>query len=510
MKLNIVEGKNFKTFVHITDLVTKEDFELYDEIKKVLYRQEYKPFLQTFDKTISYSYLFNEYLFPVTFLDDVLKVVNGLSSKPITVENAHLQLKMPELKREDFDKWVSTLKFPSKYVTDKEEYKYQQDSVYITLKYGVNRIDVATSGGKTFITYLFCRFLIDNVFNDSHPDDFRAVVVTPRKLLVQQLKKDFAEYDEFFTRKIAVESMFSGAKKLYGADIVAGTYQSLKEFDQEYFDDFKAFICDEVHTSKAWSVRNEIYNKMYNVEFFFGMTGSSPEFKTLDYLHVTSMFGPARVVKETHEIIADGIATPVQINIIGIEYKDPDENAFSTNLKAAGIIGTEKLMNEKEFLHNKEERTHLLVKLMKHYDRTSLVFVHTVEYCHILYEYLAAHLHDWEIHIIHGSVTNRDEIIEQARESTHKFLIIATLSTMSTGVSIPSLTYGYLVDGGKSDISIGQAIGRFLRLFKGKTKSIFFDFQDLIPLSSFKNHGNARLAFYKKKKFPYTFTRVKI
>lgn len=507
MILEVVAGKNYKNFVVIKDLVTKEDLDLYEVIKKVISRSEFKPFLKGFNKTISYTYLFNDYIFPAQFLSDVRKQIDNLSTKPIQVLNE--EILYDNISREEFDAWVNSMKFPDKYDTTSEEYKYQRDSVFEAIKNKISRIEVSVSGGKTFITYLFCRYLFEKVFRAENTDNPKKIlIVLPSKLLCQQLKSDFIEYDTFMERKLGVETIFSGAKRLIGADIVAGTFQSLSNYDQEYFDDFGALICDEVHRAKAYSIRNEIQSKMLFSEYFFGMTGTTPEYKTLDYLHIVSMFGPALVIKTAKEIIDSGVATPVHIHSIRLEYIEA--NDFSKDLKANGITGKDKYAVEKEFIQTYEPRTNILVKLLKGFTNNSLIIVDTIDYCLALDKYLTEQLPDYKFFVIYGEVKDRDAIIQAMKDSTSNHCIIGTYGTMSTGVSIPSLENLYLIDGGKSQIRIGQTIGRLMRIFVGKTYARLFDFFDDIPQSALKNQSIERLKYYKEKQFPVKVTNVRI
>lgn len=60
MYFKVVPGKNFKNYVVAEDVTTKEDFEIMELVKSVVSRSEYLPFIQSFNKTISYSYLIRD------------------------------------------------------------------------------------------------------------------------------------------------------------------------------------------------------------------------------------------------------------------------------------------------------------------------------------------------------------------------------------------------------------------------------------------------------------------
>jgi len=511
MRLTVVPGSNNKTYVAIQDIVTKEDMELHDVIGKVLSRTEFKPFLQGFNKTISFSYLFNEIFFPVQFWDDVKKQLEKISSTPITLINEDMMYNN-DITRDHFDEFVESLQLPEDIDTVSEDYVFQQDSAFLAIQNKIARIDVSMAGGKTFITYMYCRYLHEYII----PKNKKILIVVPSKLLCQQLQKDFGHYDSKYKqnpkeegerRKLVVETIYSGATKYLDSDIICGTYQSLCNYDIEYFTDFSVVICDEVQGAKAYSIKNEIYTKTLNAEYFFGMSGTHPDYKTLDYLHIVSMFGKVVVTKTSAELIDAGIITPVKISAIKINYKEA--GGFAQALKDQGILGTEKYAMEKEWFHSNKDRTKLIGKLLNGIKGNSLIIVDTVEYCSQLKEYLVEFCPGIRFEIIHGKVNNRTDIIEEMRIST-EFALIGTYGTMSTGVSIKNIANIYFPDGGKSERRIRQTCGRGMRLFPDKEFCNVFDFQDMMPCCAFKNHAAERNRIYRKEQFPIKIINVEL
>lgn len=518
MEFQIIPGKNKKFFILIKDIQTKEEFEMYDTIKDTLSRKEYKPFIQSLNKTIEYSYLFRDYLFPIQFWDDIKNKLKELYNYDATLSN-YEQLLNISITENSFNEFINKLKVPDKIKIDDEKYKYQQECAYLALLNKIGRIEIGTSGGKTFITYMYCRyiyenyqyFIDDNTFEE-RPERKQILIIVPSKLLAKQLIDDFTEYQEFENNKMVIETIYSGSKRIANADIVCGTYQSLCNYDKEYFDDFGYIICDEVHRAKAYSIKSEIYDKITNAEFFFGMSGTYPKYKSLDYLHIVSMFGSLLYKKSVKSLIDDGISTPVKIHIIKIKYLK--DNDFSKNLKSNGITGSEKYRIEKEFFQNYNERTNIICKLLKHYKSNALILVDTVEYCTILADYIGEYFSNLDIkkdiRIIHGEVNDREQIIQDMKNTNSDFILIGTYGTMSTGVSIPTIEQLYFVDGGKSDTRIRQSIGRGIRLSPNKEYCDVFDFYDDIPYSSFKNHANERISIFKEQNLDFKITNVSI
>lgn len=346
------------------------------------------------------------------------------------------------------------------------------------------------------VTYLYCRYLIDNYLKS----DRKILIIINRKDLVTQTAKAFDEFDQFNDKPLIVESIFSGAKKVLNANIIIGTYQSLKNYDKEYFDDFSAVICDEAHTAKAYSIRNDIYSKCFFVEFLFAMTATYPDYNTLDYLSIVSMFGASVFTKTTKELIDDGNICPVFINKIKINYTEENKH-FSENLIASGIVGSEKYRIEKVFFQNYEPRTKLISKLILGFPYNHLILVESVEYCEFLKEFIQKECPNKYVDIIHGKINDRDSI-KKNMEDLDNMVLIATYETMSTGVSINNIHHVHFPNGGRSKFRVKQGTGRGVRLHINKEFLNVFDYQDNMSRCAFKNHSRERNKIYEDEQHP--------
>mgnify|MGYP001046987590 CR=1 FL=1 len=500
MKYQIVDGLNCKKFVQVSEAESDEMW-IYDEIEKVVTRSEYKPFIKSFNKTITKSYWFKQHFFPVQFLPDVKRALIPLlemQGKEMNVEGEERLLF--DVSRISFDDYIyNELKLPKKYDLNDEKYMYQPECAFEAIRNKIARIEVGTGGGKTMITYLYCRYMLRKVLPQLNTDARKILIVVPRKMLAKQLQDDFAEYDSEMPEndRISVQTIYSGAKKIDNAEVVVGTYQSLYEYEQEYYDDFFTLICDEMHTAKSYSIRNEIFNKMLKMQFAFGMTGTMPKYNTLDYLDVVSIFGDAVHIRKARQLIDSGVATPVKLHAIKINYEGKIEE-FCKRLKEAGITGTEKLQEEKRLFQNMPERNEILRKLMAGFDGNTVILVDTVSYCELLKNFINEKFPERPCSVIHGKTSNdeREQIKKDIEKSDH-YVLVATYGTMSTGVSINKIMNIFFVDGGKSEIRIKQSIGRGLRLHPEKEFLNVFDFQDNMKGSSFWNQALERNRIYR-------------
>lgn len=492
MRFIATPGKNFKNYIRLV-LENKNDLDILKLVKNIVSRTEFKPFSKGFNKNVHETYLISDTFVPAQLWQDIYK---GLKNVIPNIRLENDSFLYSDIKKEDVTEYAETLVLPPKYNIFTDEYFYQLESVFRALLFKNARIEISTGGGKTMVTYLYCRYLIDNYLKT----DRKILIIINRKDLVTQTAKAFYEFDQFNDKPLIVESIFAGAKKVLNANIIIGTYQSLKNYDKEYFDDFSAVICDEAHTAKAYSIRNDIYSKCFFVEFLFAMTATYPDYNTLDYLSIVSMFGASVFTKTTKELIDDGNICPVFINKIKINYTEENKH-FSENLIASGIVGSEKYRIEKVFFQNYEPRTKLISKLISGFPHNHLILVESVEYCEFLREFIQKECPNKYVDIIHGTVKDRDSI-KKNMEDLDNMVLIATYETMSTGVSINNIHHVHFPNGGRSKFRVKQGTGRGVRLHLLKEFLNVFDYQDNMPRCAFKNHSRERNKIYEDEQHP--------
>ncbi len=68
------------------------------------------------------------------------------------------------------------------------------------------------------ITYLYCRYLIDNCLQKGQ----KILIIINRKDLVKQTANSFTEFDSLNDVPMIVETIFSGSKRLLDANVVIG------------------------------------------------------------------------------------------------------------------------------------------------------------------------------------------------------------------------------------------------------------------------------------------------
>lgn len=514
MRFTAVRGKNHKNFIAVTE-ATKDELWIYEEVEKIVSRVESKFNFQTreVNKLVG-SYWYNNQFFPEGLLGDVKRGLAPLLEyhKLPEIEIENEELFFEDVTREDFNDFIKSLVLPEKYDLFDEKYLYQSEAAFLAILNKIARIEVGTGGGKTMITYLYCKFLKDKIIPKLNYEHKKILIVVPTVDLAKQLKRNFTEYQSLMSEefKLKIETIYSGSKRFAEADIVCGTWQSLCEFDEDYFDEFCCMICDEAHTSKNFQIRNGIYAKMKHADFMFGMSGTFPKYNTLDYLHISAMFGSPVLVRKTKQLIKDGVVVPVKIHNIKIKYEGSIAG-YSAYLKNNSVIGTEKYRLEKTFFETLYERNSLIGGLINGIPGNNLLLVETVDYCDVLKDFLSEVCPNKYIQIIHGTIKSAErEEIKLNMEDRDDVVLIATYGTMSTGVSINNIMNVYFPDGGKSEIRIKQSIGRGLRLHPSKEWLNVFDIQDYMSGSSFWNHALTRNKIYSEEGFPFKTREIKL
>lgn len=139
-------------------------------------------------------------------------------------------------KQELFD-WVKELDLVSNHKKI-EPYDYQLESLYLTVKFNRMTILAATSAGKSLIIYLLCRYY------EMFDDNLKTLVIVPSINLVSQLFNDFIDYSENNRWQVNkfVHTICEGATRHSNKPIFISTWQSLKDQDPEYFEQFRS--CD--------------------------------------------------------------------------------------------------------------------------------------------------------------------------------------------------------------------------------------------------------------------------
>lgn len=474
------------------------------------------------------EYFMNSYnVIPVGLWRELIKVCQQYSFG-LNIYGVNENICDNNLTREKFDKFVDELFKDSDIVVR----DYQRDAAFYCLYYRRACIEVSTSGGKTIIGYIIFKYLKD-VYGMKH-----ILFVTPNTQLTTQTKDKFLLYERSTGKEPEWSwlEIFSGAKKKknekFDEDIIFGNYQSLRNKKPDFFTKFDAIINDETQHGICTSVRT-IFHKCQNAEYRIGMTGTYPEEDSYNSFVLQSNIGPYIYKYISSELIDEGFATPVHVHAICLNYISDDIKHALYNLrkikKKENDKSTEEGMRlfnmERELVRKSQARFKYVCDLIKKTTKNTLVIFTDVQnkYGWKVYNNLKENSSK-NVYYIDGDVSAKErKLMVNAMENDMdgNTIIVASIGCFSEGIDICNLWNIILIETTKSDSTLRQIVGRGMRLFEGKEKTMFIDIiddfryyengnTDYFTDNYLYRHGMERKQIYESKGFPYKIINVKL
>lgn len=429
------------------------------------------------------------------------------------------------IKWEEFNEYIDKL-FANSEITVRD---YQRESAFNCLYYRRACIEVSTSGGKTLIAFIIFKYLREK-YNIKH-----FLFITPNTNLTTQTKDKFLKYEETIGNSDINWTwceVYSGAKKKKGEtfdyDIVFGNYQSLCKKKENFFKNFDVVINDETQHGICTSIRT-IFRKCVNATYRIGMTGTFPSEDSYNSFVLQTNIGAYVYNLPSKELIYDkGFATPVHVLAIQLDYLSYEAKKALYNLRklknSDNVEEGVKLLNlEREQARGSEARFKYICNLIKKTTKNTLVIFTDIQnkYGYRVYSSVKEYS-DKNVYYIDGDVNpaTREEMVQSMENDTSgQTVIIASIGCFSEGIDICNLWNIFLIETTKSDNLLRQILGRGMRQYSGKEKTIFIDIIDdfrFYPINSKgKNitdyytdnylfrHGEERKRIYENKGFPY-------
>lgn len=196
---------------------------------------------------------------------------------------------------------------------------YQYECAYKILQWKSSISQLATRAGKTMLAYIVFRYAMEYMSMK------RILMIVPSIDLVKQGYNDFNDYAEFFN----TECIWGGGKLVESANMTIGTFQSLiqfldknsKKYNPSFFDGYDCVFVDETHRAKATQIKTIISQPfMKNVKIKFGMTGTLPKPKTIDFYCIHSLLGAKIQTIKPKELMDEGYISPVNIHQVYLKY----------------------------------------------------------------------------------------------------------------------------------------------------------------------------------------------
>ena len=407
----------------------------------------------------------------------------------------------PDISAETFEKWALDF-FKGSEITPRD---YQIETAYNILKFRKCLAELATSAGKTLISFLTIAYMLEKKKAE------RILFIVPNVSLVVQAHEDFHDYNYMNKVDLRIQQIFAGQKIKSNKNIVIGTYQSLIKKSVEYFEQFDAVIVDETHKAKSASIKT-ILQKCTKAQYRYGLSGTIPKDGTLDKLTLMSQTGPVISEVKASFLQDQGNIAKCVVKVIEMNYATDSQRLAFQELAQNKYDSKDVFQLEQNFIINSEGRLDFISSVIARVPRNSLVLFHRIEHGKRIYEKLRQDS-DKPVYYVDGN-TDKDirEEYKKKMEAGAQVVIVASYGTFSTGISINKIHNIFFTESFKSEVIIRQSIGRGLRKHHTKSEVNIIDFVDDLSSPGWDNylirHSKARQKIYKEQKFPFEVKNV--
>ena len=371
---------------------------------------------------------------------------------------------------------------------------YQLDAIAHAITTNRSLLISPTASGKSLIIYCLVRYY--------QMMELKTLILVPTTSLVEQMYKDFEDYG--WSSGTYCQKIYQGHDKKVTKDVVISTWQSIHRMPKAYFRQFGAVFGDEAHLFKAKSLTG-IMTKLDTCKYRFGLTGTLDGTQT-HRLVLEGLFGKAKYVVTTKELIDNKTLSALDIKCIVLKYPDEDIQ----------IVKELDYHGELEYIVTKTERNTFLCNLVGHCSGNTLCLFQFVEkHGEPLYNLIKDKYKDRKVFFVYGGVdTDTREQIREIVENEHGAIIVASYGTFSTGINIRNISNIVFASPSKSKIRVLQSLGRGLRLGDKSQSLKLFDISDDFTTNSRINftlrHFHQRLNIYKEQSFNYEIDKVNL
>jgi len=382
---------------------------------------------------------------------------------------------------------------------------YQIDTAYNILKFRRSLSELATSAGKTLVSFLTVAWLLETKKVE------KILFIVPNVSLVIQASEDFQEYNYMNRIDLKIQQIFAGKKIKENKNIIIGTYQSLVKKPAEYFDQFGAVIVDETHKAKSVSIKT-ILSKCRSAIYKYGMSGTLPKDGTLDKLTLMSQTGPVITEVKAAFLQDEGYIAGCNVKVIEMSYATDSQRQAFFELSQNRYDSKDVFTLEQNFIINNQSRLDFICSVIGKIPKNSLVLFHRIEHGKKIYEKLRNETDKRVFYVDGGTDKDIREEYKKKMEAGEEVVIVASFGTFSTGISIKKIHNIFFTESFKSEVIIRQSIGRGLRQHESKDAVLIIDFVDDIRTIEWDNylykHSKVRQKIYKQEKFSFTIKKV--
>ena len=402
-----------------------------------------------------------------------------------------------KITKEELTAWIDTLDIVNEEGDKLTPYDYQLEAVYLAIKFNRMTLLAATSAGKSLIQYILIRYY--DMLRDAGEIHHKTMLMVPSIHLTHQMFNDFRVYSgkNGWDVNVKCHIISEGAIKVSRRPIYICTWQSIKDCDKDYFEQFGQILVDECHTAKAKCIKT-ICEGAINAYQKVGLTGTLQN-NELHPLMVQGNFGPVRRVVSTKQLQDAGRAAKTLVTRMRLNY--PSEQRTE--------VAQMTYQQEIEYIIGHPQRNKVIKTLAKTLKGNSLFLFDRKDkhQLQILAQMIEEGVGDKKVFVINGDVDGDDRVvIQKITEAEGDVIILGSYGTMSTGVSIKHLHNLVFCHPVKSIIRVLQSIGRMLRLHKSKDVANIYDIYDNFETrgqpNTTLNHAEERLGYYMAEQHP--------
>ena len=261
---------------------------------------------------------------------------------------------LSDLTLEEFQEWVDGF-FDDKEITPRD---YQVEAAWKIVKYRYSVSEIATSSGKTLISFMIFAFLKQRGLIR------KFLMIVPNTNLVFQGNDDFIDYG-IGELGVRIQQIGGGSKLRDGCDLIIGTFQSLVKKDEDFFEEIDAVFVDEAHHTNSMSIK-KIVAKCMHSKWRFGLTGTLTKRGSADHLTIQQFLGPVVVEISPDFLFKNKHATPVHIKVVRMNWLDDEIKGKLADLKAnsQNLEGNELYNLERKLVIESEKRLNYVVEFI--------------------------------------------------------------------------------------------------------------------------------------------------
>lgn len=349
---------------------------------------------------------------------------------------------------------------------------YQKEMIDKGLEAGRGVFVAAVGSGKTMVAaYIIKKQAVSTLF------------IVPSTALLQQVTNEFKIWfggnnvEMLNTKKVRSAKSFK-LVKVINIQALAALNKS-GDIDK-LLKGVESIHIDEAHHIGARSF-TDLLPHMDHIYYRYGYSGSFLRTGS-DSLSMWSVLSNVLYSYPAHRGIEEGYLTPLEVKVhtLGGEYSRSYPKEYEKN-----YCGSKELLDKiTEIIRKVPEDKQILILVKQKAKGGALIHKH-LKLCGIKSVFIS------------GDNT-KEEITEGIVKFNEKEIkILIGSSVLGEGVDISATDHLIMAQGGKSEITMTQAMGRAIRLCKGKTLAVVHDF-DFKDTKYMKKHTQERLDGYER------------